>query len=323
MGKAKTIPKPKPKKLPYFRSGTLVFADSGHVLGISDRHYRCALSSHRKCNANGERQINKETLERSFGRLAGKFEVDKKVCLAISDEILKKTMWELVVGLEEQSDSQEEIMTATTEVMWQEGVVNKKVEPSDIEDFERAFIKSQEVDYPIMLCGFIINFLKMASHPENEAMLGRNLAILTKQIKLTKEGKILEIELEPWGWYTVNYIEKYSAGYLKGIKDKGVKILNTPNEFLKLPIHEAALKYGVGYTHEAMGQDMTVIYGMFRYVKDMMRISLNLNPEQMAVALPYMFKRLQNDPAIRIISQAMGAFGIIPEMLPNPKNKEP
>lgn len=314
MRNMKKLSKPiaKFKKPPYFRSGTLVFADSKHVLGISDRHYRCLRSSHRKCNVSGERQIMTETLERSFGRYAARFKIDKKSGQHMADTIMKKHLWELIIGTEEESERQEELMTATTEVMLQDGIANKKIEKSDVEDFENYFIRSSEADYPLLLCGFILNFIKMASHPEKEAALGRNLAILTKKVYLSKEGRILEIELEPWGWYTVNFIDRYKPNYLQALKKNGVHILNEPNEYLKMPIHEAALKYGIGYTQEAMGQDMNTMHGLFKFVKDIFSMTLKLEPEQMAVALPQMFNRIQNDPAIRIAVLGLGAMGIKP-----------
>jgi len=77
-----------------------------------------------------------------------------------------------------------------------------------------------------------------------------------------------------------------------------------------MPIHEAALKYGIGYTQEAMGQDMNTMFGLFKFVKDMFSMTLKLNPEQMAIALPHMFDRMQNDPAIRITLQAMSLMNI-------------
>jgi hypothetical protein len=182
-----TAPIAKFKKPPYFRPATLVFSESDHVLGISDRHYRCLLSSHRKCNANGERQIPKETLERAFGRYAGKFELDKAEGQRIADVIMKKHLWDLIMGIDEEAEPEEEIMSATTKVMLQESVAKKKLQPSDLKDFEKAFIRSNEADYPLLLCGFVLNFIKVASHPEDEARLGRNLAILTKRVLISKE----------------------------------------------------------------------------------------------------------------------------------------
>jgi hypothetical protein len=223
--------------------------------------------------------------------------------------------------MEEESEPQEEIMSATTKVMLQEAVVNKKLQSSDIKEFEKAFIRSSEADYPLLLCGFILNFIKVASHPENEARLGRNLAILTKRVVLSKEGKILEIELEPWGWYAMNFINRYVPAYLEGLKKNGVKILNTKNEYLSMPIHEAALKYGIGYTKEAMGQDMNEIHGLFALVKDMFTITLKLEPDQMSLAIPYMFDRMQNDPAIRIAIQGMSLLGIKAE-ISSPEEKK-
>jgi hypothetical protein len=317
----KPLPVPKFKKPPYFRAGTLVFFESGHALGISGRHYRCLRSTHKKCSANGERQIKTETLERAFGRYAKKFAMEKAKGQRIAEEILKKNLWEILTAIESESESKEELMTATTLVMVQEAKANKKISQSDIKDFESTYVRSNEADYPLMLCGFILNFIKAASNSEKEAVLGRNLAILTKRVRLSREGKILELELEPWGWYTMNFIGRYSPNYLKNLKTNGVRLANTPNEFLKLPLHEAALRYGVGYTKEAMGQDMNVIYGLFKFVKDMFSISLNLDSEQMAEAMPLMFNRIQNDPALRIAVQSMSVLGIQPEPI-NPKEKK-
>lgn len=301
------------KKPPYFKAGTLVFKDSGHELGISDRHYRCLKSTHKKCSANGEKQISTETLERAFGRYAKKFQLEKKAVNEISNDLLRNSLWEVIMSADEYSEPQEEIMSATTEVMLQEALENKKTQKSDIKDFERAFLKSQEADYPLMLCGFVLNFIKMAAQPEKEAALGRNLAILTRRVFLSKTGSILEIELEPWGWYTVNYINRYVLGYLDNLKKSGVRLTNTPNDFLNMPIHEAAQKYGYPYTEEVMGQDMRTTYGLFKFVRDMMAITFKLDGEQMSVALPYMFDRIQNDPALRIAMQTMGLMGIKPK----------
>lgn len=311
----KTASKLRFKKLPYFKPGTLIFSDSGHELTFSDRHYRCLKSTHGKCSANGEKQIQTETLERAFGRYARKFKLEKAVGEQVANDLLKNHLWPLLVDLDEPSDTQEEIMSATTEVMRQDSITKQKVAKSDIKDFEEAYIKAQKVDYPLMLCGFILNFAKVAAHPEKEATLGRNLAILTRKVFLSKDGQIIEIELEPWGWYTMNYISRFVPNYLQALKTNGVKLTNTPNEFLGMPLHEAAIKYGHGYTQEAMGQDMRTMYGLFRFVKDMLVISFKLDPDQMSAALPYMFDRMQNDPAIRIAIQSLGLMGIKPEKL--------
>jgi hypothetical protein len=115
----------------------------------------------------------------------------------------------------------------------------------------------------------------------------------------------------------MNFINRYIPAYLSDLKKKGVKILNTKNEFLTMPMHEAALKYGIGYTKEAMGQDMNEMHGLFVFVKDMLAITFKLDSDQMTLAIPYIFDRLQNDPAIRIAMQGMSLMGIKPERISN------
>lgn len=312
---------PRIKKLPYFKSGSLVFADSGHVLGMSDRHYRCLKNTRKKCSANSEKQINTETLERAFSRYAKKFSIDKDSGRKMAQDILKKDLWEVITTLEEDVESKEEIMNATTVVMAQEAIANKKISKTDIKDFEDAFVQSNQTDYPLLLCGFVLNFIKVAMNPEKEAILGRNLAILTKEVRLSKDGRIVGLELEPWGWYTMNYINRYKPDYLKKLRESGVILTNTTNEVLELPLHEAALTYKIGHTAQAMGEDMTVIYGLFKFVKDMFGHCLEDDPEKMALAIPQMFNRMQNDPVLRIAIQSMAVLGMKPEPVSPPEKK--
>ena len=298
------------KKPKLFRQGTLVFERSGHALVISDRYYRCIPSCKGKCNANGEKQIRKETLDRAFTRLAQKFALDEKTGKRILNQLMRDNLCDLLFGTMDNSDAEQEIIDSTRAVMLQEVVTKDKVHSSDIKDMDDALVKQQQAEYPIMLLGTTANLIAAFMNPHKEAMIGFNLALLCKRIYLNNKGKILKIELEKWGWYTLNFIEKQSPGYLKKLAEKKIIITNKPDEITNLSFSEAALSFGVGTAGEAMGQDATMLYGVFRIMRGSLGTLVDGDPDKMNKANALMYDYFQKNPSFALLTKMVASAGL-------------
>lgn len=306
----KTPPRLTFKKPKLFRQGTLVFERSGHALVISDKYYRCIPSCKGRCNANGEKQIRKENLDRAFTRLAQKFAIDERTGKKILKQLMRDNLYELLFDTVEDSDFEQEIIDSTRAVMLQEVITKDKVQSSDIKDMDDALVKQQQADYPIMLLGITANLIAAFMNPHKEAMIGFNLASVCKQIYLSNGGKILKIELEKWGWYTLNLIEKQSPGYLKKLAEKKVVIINKPDEITGLSFSEAAMNFGAGTSKEAMGQDATMLYGVFKIMRMSLGSLVDGDPDKMNKANALMYDYIQNNPSFALLAKMVASSGL-------------
>lgn len=298
------------KKPPFFRQGTLVFKESGHTLLISDRHYRCLLSCKGKCNANGEKQINKETLDRAFSRLAQKFQINQETGKKFMNRLMRDNLCDMLFGAEDDSDAEQEIIDATRAVMLQDITKNKKVKTSDIKAIDDAFVKQQQAEYPLMLLGVTLNLISAFINPHKQAFIGQNLAYVTKRVYLSNDGKIQEIELEKWGWYVLNLIDKQSPNYLNRIREKKIRITNKPDELTGLSFSEAALSFGIGNAGKAMGQDATMVYGLFKVMRDALANTLDGDPDKINQGNALMYDYFANNPSFALLAKMVGAAGL-------------
>ena len=158
---------------------------------------------------------------------------------------------------------QEAINVARTKML-QKLQAGKKIKPADIKAADDALVRQQQAEYPIMLLGFALNVISAFMNPDKEKLIGHNLALMTKHVYLSNDGKILKIELEKWGWYLLTYINKRSPGYLNNIRKKRVVITNKSDELTDKSFSEAALSFGVGNTGEAMGQEGNALYELLK-----------------------------------------------------------
>lgn len=237
--KTKTRKNPlKPKMSAFFRKETLVFKTSGHLLRKSDRHYRCDLSCRGKCKEN-EPQLNKENFERNFSRFAKKFSIEKKTAERLWKKMISKYLIQIIEQTEEKVKVPENSLHATLAVMNLELTKKGKLKKSDIKDFESSFIASQGADSSLTLFAYAAGFIKALSYDESERQAGTSLALLARKIYLSNTGKIVGIELEKWGWYILNYINREESQYLFQLRKNGVEIYNEDNAVNKMEFAKA------------------------------------------------------------------------------------
>ncbi len=298
------------KKPKFFRDGTLVFEVSGHKLLISDKHYRCALNWKGKCSANGEKQIKKETLDRAFSRYAQKFAIEESVGKRFLNRLMRDNLCDILFGTEEESELEQSVIDTTRAAMIQDVAEKKKVKPSDIKAIEDAFVKQEQAEYPLMLLGVALNLISAFINPHKEAFIGQNLAYVSKKIYLSNDGKIQKIELEKWGWYVLNLIDKQSPSYLRNLREKKIIITNKPDELTGLTFPEAAMNFGIGNSGKAMGQDATMIYGLFKVMRDSLGNTLEGDPEKMMQGNALMYNYFVNDPSFALLVKMVGAAGL-------------
>ena len=178
MKKKPEIPKMPVKKLPYFKEGSLVFAESKHTLTLSDRHYRCALASNQKCGY-GEPQINAENMKRNFANLSLKFAITEGEADALRKKFLKEVFYKMIDDALE-DDKQEELIESTLLASLKDIEEMGKMKKSDEMTIIDAFMDKQKNDVSKFIIGGIGQAISTFSH-ETEHQ-GQFLSYMTKKI---------------------------------------------------------------------------------------------------------------------------------------------
>lgn len=297
----KQLPKPKIKKPPFFKSGALVFDESGHKLVLSGKYYRCVKDSNGKCNAVGEGQVNARTLERTFSRLMKNFAIEKTLANELVNKITKENLFEILIETDEKEAVYEELTDNAVELMKRDIEHFKK----DSKDFDIYFRKQIESSFPVLLFGQLIGILRVLAHPEREAELARNLSLCIKQIRLSKKGRIVYILFEPWAWYVMtNVLDKNIPNYLYNVKKK-VVILNKAKDSPDLSIKEMALAYGSDILPNAMGENFTMSVGLIDFMKKTLRFALQEDPHEIVKNLPVLLEYVKNNPILMLVTQVV------------------
>jgi len=225
------------KKIPYFREGSLVFENSGHLLTVSDRHYRCTLDCNHKCEVAEESQINTEYLRRKFARFSLKFAISEADAIRVSKKLLKMFFHKAVdEALED--NPQDEILETTLVASAQDIEKEGKIKKSDIKTMDEAILQKQKNSASYLLFGGIIEALMDFTHTKKNQ--GQFLALITKKIYLSDNGKIVKLEMENLGWYILNYIDANIPNYLYELRKSGVVIINKDQEIISKDIFEAS-----------------------------------------------------------------------------------
>lgn len=321
--KEKTINNPiKIEPLPFFKKGTLVFADSGHELELSDKHYRCK----EHCRSFfGERQIKKENLEKNFTYYVQKFRLDPKPAEKISDELMKKYLIDLLTDPD--IEGKQEVLDTTVRAMDEDLKNIKSVRAEDeyyetgkfkgggklaIEDiktFEDAFVAKQKEILPQHLFAVLLSYLKTLSDPAYAKYLGQGLALISKKIYISNSGKIERIEFERWGWYILNYFDRKFPNYLNSLKEKGVIITNGYDAITELEIREAINEFKGSNFYEALNWldvgSLSDLFGILRGVIKAMKGS----PEDIQQATLQVLDFMNTNPLAQFASQMLPAVG--------------
>lgn len=311
------------KKFPFFKSGSVVFADSGHELEESSKHYRC--KKHCK-SGSGEMQIKKENLQKNFQYFAEKFCIDQKKGIAIGERLLDKYLIKLLIGIGYPSGKQE-ILDSTVTVMSEdlkniksikaEDEYRKtgkfkgggKIKKEDVKDFKDAYVGFQKDIQPIHLFSVLLSYTKTLSDPRYRKYLGRGLALIAKKIFISNDGKIVKVEFERWGWYVLSYINEQVPSYLFNLKQRGVKITNGDDEVLGLDIEEAINYFKDTNFLDAMHWfDVKVLYDLFNIPQKMMQ-AMKGGPQDVQKATIEFLEFMNDNPLALFAANFFPAVG--------------
>jgi len=310
--------------MPFFKKGTLVFAESGHELELSDRHYRCK----EHCRSFfGERQIKKDNLEKNFNYYVQKFRIESKEAGKISDDLMKKYLIDLLTDPD--IEGKQEILDTTIRAM-DEDLKNiksvkaedeyfetgkfrggGKLSKEDIKTFEETFVAKQTELLPQHLFALLLSYLKTLSDPAYAKYLGQGLALISKKIYISNSGKIEKIEFERWGWYIMNYFDRRFPNYLNNLKSNGVIIMNGYDAIIELGIREAINEFRGSNFYEALNWldvgSLTELFGILRSVIKAMKGS----PEEIRLATLRVMDFMNTDQLAQFASQMLPAVGKI------------
>jgi|GEM_PF-2086102 len=226
------------KKKPFFKPKSLTFKNSGHTLTLSKESYRCVRDCKGKCDQK-EPQINKRRLERNFSNLAQEFEIKDNSFGKIYGGVFAEYLPIILIEALKNAEQQDEVIDTTLEVMQKEIELKNIIKKSDKKDLREALAKQNSATFLLVLFGYLLGFAGTFSYKENEKEWGKTLALITKNIYLSEQGKIESILLEKWGWYIVNFVNKYYPDYISKIKQKGVSILNEKEDYCNYGLMDA------------------------------------------------------------------------------------
>ena len=321
--KEKTINNPiKIEPLPFFKKGSLVYAESGHELELSDGYYRCA--EHCKSDT-GERQIKAENLEKNFTYYAQKFTLDQKAAGKISDELMKKYLIDLLT--EPDIEGKQEVLDTTIRAM-DEDLKNiksvkaedeyyetgkfkggGKISKEDIKTFEDALLAKQREILPQHLFAVLLSYLKTLSDPNYSKYLGRGLALISKKIYISNDGKIQKIEFERWGWYIMKYFDKRFPNYLNNLKEQGVIISNGYDEITELDISEAVRAFKGSNFQEVMNWlDVDSLSKLFEILRGVIN-AMKGSPEEIQTATLQVLDFMNTNQLAQFATQMLPAVG--------------
>ncbi len=286
------------KKQPFFKKNSLIFRESGHSLTLSDRHYRCILKCKKKCNES-ESQTNAKDFERTFSRLAKKFVIDEKEFNKLYRQMLREYLPVMLIEAEDVAIEQEELLEATLDVMRQEAEEEKKLEKSDIEDFKNSDVKVSNARYSLVLLAYLVATISIFSKIKSEKHIGKTLELITKHVYLSNDGKIIEIELEKWGWYILYFIDRKHAGYILNLRENGVKIKNEKEPYCDFdPLRAIAYFQEQGIEIAISDYSTLYFYGLLTKMQGVVEELMKADTGQISKALVELFEQFQKDPQL-------------------------
>lgn len=282
----------------FFKPSCLVFKNSGHALTLSDRNYRCVSSCKGECDKK-EPQINQRTLERSFADMAKNFEIEEASFGKLYRKMLVDYLPVLIVEAEEKAEAQDEILKATLAVMKQEVEAGKKIKKSDEKDFKEAFSEEKNASYILVLFAYLVAVVSIFSKKEHEKDFGKTLALITKHVYLSDKGKIEGIELEKWGWYIINFIDKNYPDYLLKLRQNSVNILNVKEDFCDFKPLEAVHYFESQNIEIAISEYKTFYYyNLLTKIQNTTEILMTGNTDAIPRAMLELFTEFGKDPQV-------------------------
>ncbi len=326
MEEKNTINEIKIEPIPFFKKDTLAYSKSGHELEESDRHYRC--KEHCKTES-GEKQIRKERLQSNFNYYVQKLRLEPEKAEKVSNDLMRKYLISLLMESDDGIIGKQEVLDTTIRVM-DEDLKNIKsvkaedeyyetgqfkgggrLKKEDIETFEDTFVTKQKEILPQQLFAVLLSYLKTLSDPRYARHLGRGLALISKKIYISNEGKIEKIEFERWGWYVLNYIDKRFPDYLNSLKQKGVVITNGYDKIIEMDINEAVHSFkGSNFLEATNWLDVDSLSTLFEILRNVIK-SMTGGPEDIQKATLQMLDFMNTNPLAQFASQMLPAVGKI------------
>ncbi len=296
------------KKIPYFKKGTLVFLESGHKLHLSDRYYRCTKKAQNICSAN-EKRILQKTLETAFSRYASGLHLKKENSGKYFKQLLKDNLFDLFDDTMFDMDDTDDRIENTTLLIREDLEKKKIMQESDFKELEELHKKQCDNQKPLWLLGYAFGMLKVLVNPNGKADIGRNLAQLTRHIYLSNDGKIKEIEFEPWGWYILSeMVERWESGFVNQLLKNKIKVRNTLDTELKeLGITEATKQFS--NIKRPLGKNFMEGDSIISMLHGVVKMLLSNGEEQKIVMFELMDK-LKNDPVFVLSAQTLSVANI-------------
>ena len=242
-----------------------------------------------------------------------------------SDDLMKKYLIDLLTDPD--IDGKQEVLDTTIRAM-DEDLKNIKsvkaedeyfktgnykgggtISKEDIKTFEEAFVAKQVEILPQHLFAILLSYLKTLSDPAYAKYLGQGLALISKKIYISNDGKILKIEFERWGWYILNYFDRRFPNYLNSLKEKDVIITNGYDAITELEIREAINEFRGSNFYEALNWldvgSLSDLFGILRGVIKAMKGS----PEDIQMATLQVLDFMNTNPLAQFASQMLPAVG--------------
>lgn len=216
------------KKIPFFSKGSLVFKESGHTL-IKDRQiYRCSEKAKNKCHRKTERELNAKNLESRFSDLVEKFYLPEGEATRIFDHLIE--LYIKALRLSGRRDMNlGNLLASTGNLIIADLKEGKEYQKSDFLTFKRTYFDLIKNFYSDLLIGDAMEFLfsitknqiekddmdsflkKLLNTTKRE--IGHAFALHIKHVCLSNDGRIENIEFEPFAWFLLNYFMNMAKEY--------------------------------------------------------------------------------------------------------------
>jgi hypothetical protein len=203
-------------------------------------YYRCSEKTKGFCLRESERLINAKNLERKLGRLREKFLLPKGEALRLFEKIMPLYFHNLMKS-GKRGEHLQNCLEATGNIMIEDLKNRGKIKRSDFVEFKKLYFELIKNFYADILFGFLINLIFVLAKEDSEQGeiksqlnkfyktkshdLNHSFAVNLKKIYLSGEGKIENIELEGFSWFSFLYIQKEIPEYRPKTKERF--ILNT------------------------------------------------------------------------------------------------
>lgn len=290
------------KRKPFFKPGSLKFKNSGHTLTFSGRHYRCTLDCNGKCDKK-EIQIDSRTLERRFSYLGSKFKIDDKSFGKLYRRMLAEYLPILILKAEEKAEEKDELLETTIKAIEKDVQTKNKIKSSDEKDFKESINEQNNSINIMILFAYLVGIVSVFSKEKSEAELGKSLALITKYIHLSDKGEIESIELEKWGWYILNFIDKQYPNYLSNLKKEGAVIINKKEDYCDYdPLK--AIEYFDSQNIKIAMSDYRVnyFYNLIEKIQKLTELTMEANTENIPKAIFELFNQLSINPSMKFVT---------------------